>query len=285
MYSFIGDHRSEYTVSAMCRVLRVQRSGFYKWLKEPQSFRSKENERLVNLMRQSHEESDHSYGSPRVFIDLREAGETCCENTVARLMRVHGIRAHRRYRKPRYRFTKPSIVTPNKLEQEFSASEPDRIWVTDITYVATNEGWLYLAVVIDLFSRKVVGWGMGSMITTDLVITALLGAMWRRRPKQRVMIHSDQGVQYNSDSWMRFCRDHNVERSMSRRGNCFDNAVAESFFSSLKKERIKGRTYSTRDEARADIFDYIEVFYNRKRRHSTLGMLSPTMFEQVKAGS
>jgi putative transposase len=271
-------------VTAQCRVLRVHRSGYYQWLKEPHSNRSRENERLIGLIKQSYEDSDDSYGSPRVFKDLCELGERCCENRVARLMRSNGIRAHRRYRKPRYRFSRPSLVTPNKLEQEFSALGPDRIWVTDITYINTTEGWLHVAVVIDLFSRKVVGWSMGHTITTDLVLTALHGALWRRRPKNRVMIHSDQGVQFTSDAWVRFCRDHNVERSMSRRGNCYDNAVAESFFSSLKKERVRGRIYSTLNEARADIFDYIEVFYNRRRRHSALGMLSPAEFEQVKIG-
>lgn len=271
-------------MTAQCRVLRVHRSGFYKWLGEPQSPREQEDFRLLGLIKQSYDESDSSYGSPRVFKDLRELGESCCENRVAKLMRSNGIRAHRRYRKPRYRFSKPSIVTPNQLEQDFSSSGPDRIWVTDITYINTYEGWLHVAVVIDLYSRKVVGWSMGHTITTDLVLGALHGALWRRRPKNRVMIHSDQGVQFTSDAWIRFCRDHNVERSMSRRGNCYDNAVAESFFSSLKKERVRGRTYSTLCEARADIFDYIEVFYNRRRRHSALGMLSPAEFEQVKIG-
>jgi putative transposase len=175
-------------------------------------------------------------------------------------------------------------VTPNKVNQEFDVSSPDRIWVTDITYIETAEGFLYLAVVIDLFSRKVVGWAMGSMMKTELVLTALRNALWRRRPQGIVTVHSDQGSQFNSDAWTRFCRDHRVERSMSRRGNCYDNAVVESLFSSLKKERVRGRTYFSRDEARADVFDYIEVFYNRKRRHSKLGMISPSEFERLKIG-
>lgn len=164
-------------MTAQCRVLRVHRSGFYRWLVEPQSPREQENLRLIGLIKQSHDESDSSYGSPRVFKDLRELGESCCENRVARPMRSNGIRAHRRYRKPRYRFSRTFFVTPNKLEQEFSVSGPDRKWVTDITYINTSEGWLHVAVVFDLFSRKVVGWSMGHAITTDLVLTALHGAL------------------------------------------------------------------------------------------------------------
>jgi putative transposase len=238
---------------------------------------------LVELIRESQAESDGSYGSPRICKDLREQGEVCAENRVARLMKANGIRAERRYRKPRYRYSRPSLVTPNRLEQDFTATAPDRRWVTDITYIATSEGWLYLAVVIDLYSRRVVGWSMSSTMTTDLVMTAVLAALWRRRPTGTVIIHSDQGSQFNSDAWIRFCRDHKLERSMSRRGTCYDNAVVESFFSSLKKERVRKKTYLTRDIARADIFDYIEVFYNRTRRHSKLGMVSPVDFEKAKA--
>ena len=238
----------------------------------------------MDLIKDSYEKSSASYGSPRVFKDLWEGGETCSENRIARLMKKHGIRAHSRFRRPRYRYTKPSLLTPNKLNQEFDAPGPDRIWVTDITYIDTVEGFLYLAVVIDLFSRRVVGWATDSLMKTELVLTALLNALWRRRPKDSVVVHSDQGSRFNSDARARFCRDHHVERSMSRRGNCYDNAVVESFFSSLKKERIRGKTYLTRDEARADIFDYIEIFYNRKRRHSKLGMMSPSEFEQFRIG-
>jgi putative transposase len=239
---------------------------------------------LTECIKAVHEEFSCSYGSPRICRELRESGETCGENRVARLMKANRIRAERRYRRPRYRYSKPSLVTPNRLEQDFEVSGPDRVWVTDITYISTSEGWLYLAAVIDLFSRRVVGWSMGSMITTDLVIKALLNAIWRRRPKSKVIVHSDQGSQFSSDAWNRFCRDHNIEQSMSRRGNCYDNAVMESFFSSLKKERVRGKTYLTRDAARADIFDYIEVFYNRTRRHSKLGMLSPVDFEEFRIG-
>jgi putative transposase len=196
-------------------------------------------------------------------------------------MRINGLRAIRGYKKPRYKAGKPAVVAPNRLEQNFSVDAPDRVWVTDITYIRTFEGWLYLAVVVDLYSRIVVGWSMKSTLSRELVLDALLMAVWRRRPKHPVIVHSDQGSQYGSDDAVRFCKDHGLIPSMSRRGNCFDNAVAESFFSSLKKERIRRRIYQSREEARADVFDYIEVFYNRNRRHSHLGQVSPHDFEQA----
>jgi len=196
-------------------------------------------------------------------------------------MRKNGLRGVLGYNKPRYRAGKPALVAPNRLEQNFYVAAPDWAWATDITYIRTFEGWLYLAVVVDLYSRIVVGWSMKSALTRDLVLDALLMAVWRRRPSQPVIVHSDQGSQYGSDDWVRFCKDHNLIPSMSRRGNCFDNAVVESFLDSLKKERIRRRIYRTREEARADVFDYIEVFYNRIRRHSHLGQVSPIDFEQA----
>jgi len=196
-------------------------------------------------------------------------------------MRINGLRAIRGYKKPRYKAGKPAVVAPNRLEQNFSVDAPDRVWVTDITYIRTFEEWLYLAVVVDLYSRIVVGWSMKSTLSQELVLDALMMAVWRRRPRHPVIVHSDQGSQYGSDDAVRFCKDHGLIPSMSRRGNCFDNAVAESFFSSLKKERIRRRIYQSREEARADMFDYIEVFYNRNRRHSHLGQVSPHDFEQA----
>ena len=265
----------------MCRVLRMHRSGFYAWMRTPKSRRAKEDELLLGKIRMSYQASDGVYGSPRVHRDLREDGEGCGEHRVARLMRINGLRAIRGYKKPRYRAGKPALVAPNRLEQNFVVDAPDRVWATDITYIRTFEGWLYLAVVVDLFSRIVIGWSMKSALTRDLVLDALLMAVWRRRPRQPVIVHSDQGSQYGSDDWVRFCKEHNLIPSMSRRSNCFDNAVVESFFSSLKKERIRRRIYRTRKEARADVFDYIEVFYNRIRRHSHLGQMSPHGFEQA----
>lgn len=194
-------------------------------------------------------------------------------------MREHNIRAVYGYKKPRGVIGRPAIVSANQLQRQFTVELPDKAWVTDITYIRTWQGWLYLAVVIDLYSRKVVGWSMQPTLAKEIVVDALMMAVWRRNPKQSVIIHSDQGVQYGSDDWLRFCTRHNLQPSKSRRGNCWDNAVAESFFSILKKERIKKRIYKTRDMARADIFDYIEMFYNSNRRHSHLGGVSPEAFE------
>lgn len=269
----------------MCRVLRVHRSGFYAWLKAPESDRAKEDRRLLGLIREAYTNSGGAYGSPRIHLDLKEMGEPCGERRVARLMRQHGIKALRRYRRPHYKGGRPVEAIPNRLEQQFTVDAPDRVWVTDITYIRTHEGWLYLAVVLDLFSRRVVGWSMKPTLAKELVLDALVMAIWRRRPRKPVIIHSDQGSQYGSDEWRRFCRAHGLEPSMSRRGNCYDNAVAESFFSSLKKEWVRNRIYATREEARAAIFDYVEVFYNRQRRHSHLGMISPCAFELASSGN
>jgi putative transposase len=267
----------------MCRVLRVHRSGYYAWLRKPLSDRSLEDRRLLALIRASHEGSGCAYGSPRVFLDLREEGERCGLNRVARLMKEHRIKAVRSYRRPRYVAGVPSVISPDRLERQFTVDEPDRVWVTDITYIRTWEGWLYLAAVMDLFSRKVVGWSMQASLARDLVLDAILMAVWRRKPEPGLFIHSDQGAQYGSDDWHRFCRAHGLKPSMSRRGNCWDNAVAESFFSSLKKERVRRKIYPTREEAKADLFDYIEMFYNPRRRHSHIGGVSPEAFEQASS--
>ena len=209
-----------------------------------------------------------------------ELGESCCPNRVARLARLAGIRAEIGYkRKPVKYGRKPSVVVDNTLDRQFDVAEPDTAWVSDITYIKTHEGFIYLAVVIDLYSRRVIGWATQSRQPTDLVLQALLMAVWRRKPKQPVLIHTDQGSQYTSRDWASFLRAHNIAHSMSRRGNCHDNAVAESFFNLLKRERIRRRTYQTREQARQDIFDYIEMFYNPKRKHVRNGMLSPVDFE------
>jgi putative transposase len=263
----------------MCHVLKVERSGFYAWLAYPQSARALEDARLKPLIEAAYLESGGVYGSRNIYRDLREAGEQVGRGRIERLMRAQGMRSIRTPRKHRYRTGKPATVAPNRLQRQFAVEVPDRAWVTDITYLRTWEGWLYLAVVLDLYSRQVIGWSMKSTLARELALDALLMAIWRRRPKGPVVIHSDQGVQYGSDDWQRFCAAHGLEVSMSRRGNCWDNSVAESFFSNLKKERIRGKTYSSREEARQDVFDYIEVFYNRKRRHTYLGGVSPVEFE------
>lgn len=282
-YRFMNEHRHEFALTLMCRVLRVARAGFYQWLHEPVSERAREDERLLDLIRSSYAASHGVYGARRVFGDLREAGESCGLHRVERLMRGHKIKAVRGYKTPRRVAGRPSIIAPNHLQRQFTVDEPNKVWVTDITYIRTWQGWLYLAVVVDLYARKVVGWSMKPTLGRELALDALLMAVWRRKPDNRVVVHSDQGSQYGSDDFKRFCAAHNLEPSMSRRGNCWDNAVAESFFSSLKKERIRKRIYKTRELARADVFDYIEVFYNRTRRHSHLGGISPEAFESAAA--
>lgn len=280
-YQFILEHRHQFGIATMCRVLKVARAGYYQWFHKPLSDRAIEDQRLLGLIQTSYAASGGVYGSRRVFLDLRELGETCGVHRVARIMRANKIKALRGYKAPRQINGRPSIVAGNKLEREFSVDLPNRAWVTDITYIRTWQGWLYLAVVLDLFSRKVIGWSMQPTLARKIVLDALMMAVWRRRPKQPVIVHSDQGSQYGSDDWLRFCQANKLEPSMSRRGNCWDNAVAESFFSSLKKERIKKRIYKTRDLAKADVFDYIEMFYNQTRRHSHLGGVSPEAFEQA----
>jgi putative transposase len=279
-YAFIRAHREEFGVRAMCRVLRVHFSGFYAWVKEPLRHRAQEDARQTELIRQAWADSGKVYGYRKLTDDLRDQGESISENRVARLASLAGIAAQVGYRRRPGRYGgKPAVVVENRLEQKFEAAAPDQVWVTDITYIKTHEGWLYLCVVIDLFARRVVGWSAQSRMTTDLALQALLMAVWRRKPAGRVMIHSDQGSQFTSREWQTFLRQHNLEPSMSRRGNCHDNAVAESFFQLLKRERIRRRTYKTREAARQDVFEYIELFYNPKRKHTNNGMLSPVDFE------
>ncbi|WGL76047.1 IS3 family transposase [Serratia marcescens] len=282
-YRFINEHRTVWGVMTMCRVLHVARAGFYAWLHNPVSARDKDNQRLLTLIRDSYSLSGGVYGYRRVHGDLNEIGETCGKNRVGRLMQLNRIKAVRGYKAPRRIAGRPSVVAPNRVQRQFTVVRANQVWVTDITYIRTWQGWLYLAVVIDLFARNVVGWSMKPTLSRELALDALMMAVWRRKPDSEVIVHSDLGSQYGSDDWQRFCRANNLAPSMSRRGNCWDNAVAESFFSSLKKERIRKRIYKTRDLARADIFDYIEVFYNRARRHSHLGGISPEAFEQASS--
>ena len=277
-YEFIKANQHCHSVDMMRRVLEVARSGYDAWLHKPVSNRAQEDARLLRLIRASFAASHGVYGAPRVFLDLREAGETCSKHRVARLMRLNNIRARNGYRTRSKSAAKPSVLIPNVLERNFNVSKPNKIWVTDITYIRTWQGWLYLAVVMDLFSRKIIGWSTKPTMGRDLVLDAVLMAVRLRHPRQTV-IHSDQGSQYGSDDWRRFCRTNHLEPSMSRRGNCWDNAVAESFFRLLKKERVRKRIYKNREIARADLSNYIESFYNRMRRHSYLGGVSPEEFE------
>ena len=280
-YAFVAEHRVLFSVRAMCRCLRIQPSGFYAWVKNPMSRRAKEDARQTELLRQAWEDSGKVYGYRKLHDDLLDQGETCCPNRVARLASLAGIRARIGYkRRPGSYGGKPSRVIDNTLVRQFDVAAPDKAWVTDITYIRTQEGFAHLAVVIDLYSRRVVGWSMQNRQTTDLVLQALLMAVWRRKPKGKVLIHSDQGSQFTSMDWASFLKAHNPEHSMSRRGNCHDNAVVASFFNLLKREYIRRRTYRSRDEARQDVFDYIEMFYNLIRKHVRNGMLSPVEFER-----
>lgn len=277
-------HADDYGLAAMCRVLGVHRSGYYAWLKEPASTRDKDDQRLLGLIKHSWLESGSVYGHRKVTTDLRELGETCSRHRVARLMKSEGLRAMVGYgRRPRPLSGPVGSVAKNVLARGFKVSEPNRAWVTDITYIRTYDGFLYLAVVLDLFSRQVVGWATRPTQHTDLVLQALLAAVWRRKPNPGLLLHSDQGTQFTSEDWQSFLREHDIVCSMSRRGNCHDNAAMESFFQLLKRERIKRRIYSNHDEARADVCQYIEMFYNPKRRHSSNDGLSPVEFEKQYA--
>ncbi|EBH6783908.1 TPA_asm: IS3 family transposase, partial [Salmonella enterica subsp. enterica serovar Java] len=278
-YAFIRDNARCWPVRLLCRVLDVHPSGFYAWFKQPYSQRHQVDLRLTGQIKQFWLESGCVYGYRKIHLDLRDSGQQCGVNRVWRLMNRAGIKAQVGYRSPRARKGEASIVSPNRLQRQFNPDAPDKRWVTDITYIRTHEGWLYLAVVVDLFSRKIIGWSMQSRMTKDIVLNALLMAVWRRNPQKQVLVHSDQGSQYTSHEWQSFLKSHGLEGSMSRRGNCHDNAVAESFFQLLKRERIKKKTYGTREEARSDIFDYIEMFYNSKRRHGSSNQMSPTEYE------
>ena len=269
----------------MCEVLEVSRSGFYAWRSRPESKRSKHHRELVAEMERIHRDRHmKSYGSPRVHQELVARGKNCSENTVAVLMRTHGLAAKTR---KKYRVTTDSEHTlplaENVLNREFQQDSPDRVWLADITYIWTQEGWLYLAAVLDAHSRKIVGWSMSHRMQTNLVMNALRMALGRRCPDKEaaLMHHSDRGSQYASQAYRDLLREHNITCSMSRKANCWDNAMMESFFATLKKERIHHESYATREAARQSVFEYIELFYNTRRRHSALGYLSPEQYEQA----
>lgn len=279
-YAFIKTHQDCWSVRKLCRLLEVHPSGFYAWLRNPRSKQHQRDERQSGLIKQFWLESGGVYGYRKIYSDMREYGECIGINRVHRLMKLNRLKAQVGYNTPRQRSGGAHIVTPNKLNREFNTKRPNQAWVTDITYIKTHEGWLYLAVIVDLFSRRVIGWSMQQRMTKELALDALLMAVWRRKPKDKVVVHSDQGSQYTSHDWSAFLKSNNLEGSMSRRGDCHDNAVAESFFQLLKRERIKRKVYPTRDDARHDIFDYIEMFYNVKRRHSSNNQLSPVEYEK-----
>lgn len=282
-FQFIAKHRGTWRVRELCEALGVSRGGFYEWLKRPPSRRSRENEQLTVHIRTSFERSDRTYGSVRVTRDLHEWGFTCGHNRTARLMRLAGLRArHKRRRLPTDQGVRPEhSIAPNLLDRAFEATAPNQRWVADFTYIWTAEGWLYFAVVLDLFSRRIVGWSMSEQMTAQLVTDALIMALWRRGKPQQLLHHSDQGSQYTSEQFQRLLNEQGITCSMSRSGDVWDNSAMESFFGTLKKERVHRRNYRTRDQAKADVFDYVERFYNPYRRHSTIGYVSPAAYEQA----
>jgi putative transposase len=281
-FGFIRGHREEFRVLTMCRVLRVSRSGFYAWLRRPESRRTREDRRLLVEIRAIHQGTRGSYGSPRIHRELREQGEDCGRGRVVRLMKANGVVARG---KRKFRATTDSKhshpVAENVLQRCFAVDEPNRVWVGDITYLWTKEGWLYLSVLLDLFSRRVVGWSVRERLDAELVLEPLRRAIALRQPDPGLLLHHDQGSQYASDAYRGELERHGLDLSMSRKGDCWDNAVSESFFASFKTEWVPDEGYVSRAQARRDVFRYIEAFYNRERRHSTLGLVSPAQFERL----
>lgn len=281
-FHFIEAEKAKHPVPRLCRLLNVSRSGFYAARRREPSPRALEDARLGTLVVTAHRIGRGSYGSPRIVDELRERGEQVGRRRVARLMKERGLvgEMKKKWRHPAGALT-VDPCEPNKLDREFTVAAPNRMWASDITYVRTWEGWLYLAVVIDLFSRRVVGWSMQSHMRTDLVLGALTMAVGQRLPEPGLLAHSDRGSQYTSGDYQSALKSHGIECSMSGRGNCWDNAVVESFFGTLKRELVYRRSWPTRAEVASAIHEYIEVFYNRVRRHSTLGGKSPASFEAI----
>lgn len=281
-FVFIAKHRDIWPVAWLCNALGVSRSGFHAWLNRSPSARSRSDEVTGERIRASFISSDRTYGARRVWRDLLAAGIDCGLHRVERLMGLQALRARpRRRRLPKDDGDRQITNVPsNLLDRQFAAERPNQKWIADFTYIWTAEGWLYVSVVIDLFSRRVVGWSMSAGMTAQLVADALLMAIWRRGKPNALLHHSDQGSQYSSEQFQRLMADSGIVCSMSRSGNVWDNAAMESFFSSLKTERTARKNYRTRNEAKADVFDYIERFYNTTRRHSTIGYVSPVEFER-----
>ena len=281
-YQFIDTYRSEFAVERMCRALKVSKSGYYAWRIRPQSKRACENDKLDHHIKTTYRKNKGIYGSPRITRALNRQNIACSENRVARRMRINGIKAKT---KKRFKVTTNSRhnhpVAENLLDQNFNAQRPNQVWASDITYIWTREGWMYLAVILDLFGRHIVGWAMDNHLGQQLVVNALQQAIWRRRPPKGVIFHSDQGVQYACQAFRNLLHRHKFIQSMSGKGNCYDNAVVESFFHTLKTELIYFENYSTREDAKNSIFEYIEIYYNRDRMHSTLNYYSPVQFEQM----
>ena len=285
-YAFIKDHRQHYPLVRLCEALDVSSSGYHDWLDRPESHRDQENRRLTDKIAGFHRQSNGIYGSPKIHKDLVEAGETCSENRVARLMQKGDIKS---------KLAKKFVITtdskntaqpaPDLLKRNFSTTKPDKAWVSDTTFIPTREGWLFLAVILDLFSRQVIGWAMGNHNNKELVCDALNMAVQQRGNPADTIVHSDQGSTYASGDYQTLLKENKLHCSMSRKGECLDNAVAESFFGSLKNELVHHEDYKTRKQARQSIFEYIEIFYNRQRRHAFLNYLTPVDYEARHTGN
>ena len=279
-FRFISEHVETFTVGRMCKLLNVSRSGFYAWKMRPESRRSRENRVLEDRIRLSHANSHGIYGVPRIYQDLSDDGVRCGKNRVARIMRNAGIRSRTRKKFKATTNSRHNLpVAQNLLDRDFNAKAPDTAWVGDITYIWTDEGWLYLAVLLDLYNREVVGWSADSRMTRQLAIDALEMALGKRQPEQGLLHHTDRGSQYASADYQKILKERGMVCSMSRKGNCHDNAVAESFFGRLKMEWVYHERYHSRSEAIQSLFYYIEVFYNRKRRHSSIDYAIPQEYE------
>jgi putative transposase len=281
-FGLIDDHREQFRITRMCGMLEVSPSGYYTWRTRPVSAREMANEELIKKIKTVHTASYETYGSPRVFRELRAQGVVCSRNRVARLMRLYHVRAKqvRRYKATTKR-NAAHRAAPNVLQQDFVAERPDHKWLADITYIPTQQGWLYLAAILDLYARRVVGWAMSQRMTAELTLAALKMAIQRRQPGPGLIHHSDQGGQYTDGAYQALLQGHGIEASMNGTGSWYDNAPMESFFGTLKSELVHHRLYGTHAEARPDLFFYIEAFYNRRRRHSSLGYLSPEAYEQL----
>jgi len=281
-FQLIDDQRGGFAITRMCGVLDVSASGYYAWRTRPVSAREMANRQLVEKIKSVHTANYEVYGSPRIYRELQAQGETCSRNRVARLMRLYHVRAKqvRRY-KSTTRRNAAHRAAPNVLQQDFVAERPDHKWLADITYIPTQQGWLYLAAILDLYGRRVVGWAMSQRMTADLTLAALEMAIQRRRPGPGLIHHSDQGSQYTDGAYQSLLQVHGIQASMNGAGTWYDNSPMESFFGSLKSELVHHRVYGTHAEARPDLFFYIEGFYNRRRRHSSLGYLSPEAYEQL----
>ena len=281
-FEFIDDHRDELPVTRMCQALNVSPSGYYAWRKRPVSAREMANRELYKKIEAVYNDNYGTYGSPRVYLELKAQGVACSENRVARLMRLRGLQAKqvRRYKSTTKR-NKKHPVAPNLLKRDFTADQPDHKWLSDITYIPTREGWLYLAAILDLYTRRIVGWAMSERMTAALTIDALKMAICQRRPGAGFIHHSDQGSQYTDGTYQALLQKHGGQASMNGVGSWYDNAPMESFFGTLKSELVHHHVYRSRDEARSDLFYYIEGFYNRRRRHSSLDYLSPEAYEHL----